>query len=176
MKRNSLKLARALSYITLFFAAALPLIAVMIWSFWDQLAPLAAGNLQHRYNLAGLSTGERLAGFAISITGAFIQSIGLLGLKNTFTEASEGRAYSDLALRGFRRFAWITLLMVPVGIMQNALFIVLYSLSDPAHEGTLQITLGTPEIKSLFIGLLLVFVALVFADGKAAKDENDSFL
>ena len=137
MNGKSLKFPRVLFIVTLCIGYLLPVSAIAIWVFWDELAPLAAGNLQYNFDLMGLSMLERIAGFSISLTGAVIHSFGLFGLAHTFSEASQGFPYSQKALNGFRRFAWITMCMVPVGVLQNTLFIILYSLSDPKHQGTL---------------------------------------
>ncbi len=176
MSKNSLLLARILSYFTLTGAVALPLIAVCTWIFWDTLAPMASGNLQHVFDVKGLSAGERIAGFTVSMLGAAIQAFGLLALRSTFREAAAGRPLSAKAIKGFRHFAWITLVMVFVGIAQYTGLVAILSLSDPAHPGMMEIKVGSNELKALFLGLLLVFVAHVFAEGKRAKDENETFL
>lgn len=170
------KFARLLSFFTLLAAIAMPLTAVGIWLYWDHLAPIAAGNLSEAFNLHGLSTMERLAGFSISMVGALIQAYGYLGLRQTFREAAVGRALSALAIRGFRRFAWITLISVLIGVIQRTLWIVIFSISDATQDGRIDIQLGSGELKALFVGLLLVFVAHVFVEGKRAKDENESFI
>jgi len=175
LKRNQ-KLAKTLSVVTLLGAFALPLIAVIVWLLWDQFAPYAAGYFPQAYDLTGLTTGERFVGFALLFIGAIIQAYGLLGLTTTFREAANGNPLSERAINGFRRFAWITLIMVVIAIIQRTGLIAILSLSDPAYQGRLDIQFGSNELKGLFIGLVLVFVAHVFAEGKRAKDENETFL
>ena len=170
------RLAAIMAHVTLAGAILLPLLAVMIWLFWNHLAPIASGNLQHAFDLTSLGVGARLAGFGIFLIGALTQAYGLLGLRRTFQEASRGRSLSSKSINGFRRFAWVTLAMVFFGILQRTALIIIVSLSDPAHQGTLSVQVGTNELKALFIALLLVFVGHVFADGKRAKDENEAFL
>lgn len=173
---RSQQLANILSRATLLGAFALPLITAAIWVFWAQLAPHAAANLQHIFDLSSLSIGERFAGFTLSLIGAVIQAYGLLSLRTTFLEAKAGNPLSEKAIHGFRRFAWVVLVMVLIGIIQRTGLIVIFSLSDPAHQGRLDVQFGSNELKTLFMGLLLVFVAHVFAEGKRAKDENETFL
>ncbi|MEO1241751.1 MAG: hypothetical protein AAFX54_07560 [Pseudomonadota bacterium] len=170
------RFAALLAQLTLAAAAALPVIAALIWIFWDALAPLAAAQIGSPYDLTALGAGGRFAGFGVMLVGAALQAYGLLGLRRTFLEASRDRALSTAAVNGFRRFAIISLVMVFIGIVQRAALIIIFSLSDPAHQGALSIQFGTPELKALFMGLLLVFVAQVFAQGKKAQDENAAFL
>ena len=170
------KYSSILAHLTLFGAIACPVFAIGVWIYWDQLALVAFADLVPGFNLAGLSTGERVVGCGLTLTGALIRSYGLLGLRQTFMQATSGTVLSEKGLQGFRQFAWVTLIMVLFGIVQRTGLIMLFSLSDPAHQGRLDIQLGSDELGAFFIGLLLVFVARVFAEGKQAKDENDTFL
>ncbi len=170
------RMAVVMAHVTLAGAILLPLLAVVIWLFWGQLASMASANLQHVFDLTSLGVGARLAGFGIFLVGALAQAYGLLGLRQTFQEAAQGRSFSSKSISGFRRFAWITLAMVFFGILQRTGLIVIFSLSDPAHQGALSVEIGTNELKAFFIALLLVFVSHVFADGKRAKDEIETFL
>ncbi len=174
--KTSSRLATFLSHITLIAAIALPVAAGAIWLFWNDLPAYAAGNLQHVYDVRGLGVGARFVGFGLFLAGAAIQAYGLLGVRRTFLEAAEGRAHSARAISGFRRFAWVSLIMVFVGIVQRTGLVMILSMSDPSHQGALSVQFGTNELKALFMGLLLVFVAYIFMEGKQAKDENEAFL
>lgn len=170
------KFAHVLAQVTLLAAIMFPLISIVTWVFWNQFAPIVSDDLENVFDLDSLTTGERLIGFSISIIGAIIQSYGLLGLRQTFRQAAAGNTMSGKAIHGFRCFTWVTLVMVFIGMAQRTGFILLFSLSDPAHKGRLDIQIGSVELKGLFVGLLLVFVAYVFAEGKRSKDENETFL
>lgn len=173
--QSSSRFAAFLAHATLLGAIALPLMTAGIWLFWDQLAPMAAGNPGVNTDLTSLTIGARFTGFGLFLVGAALQSYGLLGLRRTFLEAANGQSLSTNAVNGFRRFAWISLIMVPVGIIQHAGLSIIISLNDKAPGGSLSLQLGTPEISGFFMALLLVFVAHVFAEGKHVKDENEAF-
>jgi len=176
MSKSGYSLATFFAYVTLFVAILLPIIAAAIWLFWDQLAPLASSNLPYDFDILGLSLASRIAGFVLFLLVALVQVYGLLGLRHSFTEAAQKRALSAKSVHGFRRFAWVSLAMVFVGVVQHTGLIVILSLSDPAHPGILDVQFGTSELKALFMAVLLVFVAHVFAEGKSAKEENEAFL
>ncbi len=170
------RFATALAMLTLFGAVAMPVTAALIWLFWDHLAPLASAGLPRAYDVTSLGAGARLAGFGLSLLGAAVQSYGLLGVRRTFLEAAAGRPLSAPAVGGFRRFAWVSLTMVFVEVVQRTGLIAIVSASDPNFRGALSIEVGTNELGGLFMGLLLVFVAHIFAEGKRASDENAAFL
>ena len=162
--------------VTLAAAIAPPVLAAGIWLYWDQLAGQAMGNLARMYDPTSLGLLARLGGFALFLFGAGLQAYGLLGLRQTFLEAAVGRALSTKAVNGFRRFALVALAMVVFGIVQHTVLVAILSASDASQPGALSFQLGTNELKALFMALLLVFVAHVFAEAKSAKDENESFL
>lgn len=169
-------LPRTLAAVTTIAAAALPLVAACVWLFWDALAPIVAAEIGTRFALDQLALGGRLAALTLSMIGALVQAWGLLGLRRTFSEAASGRALSAAALSGFRRFAWVSVAMVPIVIVQRTALIALFTAADPSMPGQISIQLGTPELARLFYAVLLVFVARVFAEGRAAKAENEGFL
>ena len=67
-------LATFLSHITLIAAIFLPVAAGIIWMFWNDLAPHAAKNLQHVYDVSSLGLGARFAGFVLFLIAAAIQA------------------------------------------------------------------------------------------------------
>jgi hypothetical protein len=176
MKNTVSAWPRLMAMAALAGAFALPVMTVIVWAAWDVLAPLAARDLRFAFDLAALSPAGRGLGFALSLLSAGIWSWGLLGLHRTFREAAAGRALSIRAVDGFGRFAWVSLVMVFVGIAQRTGLIVIFSVSDPSVPGQLSITVGTPEIARFFQALLLVFVAQVFREGQRLREENEGFL
>lgn len=157
-------------------AVLLPACVIGLWVFWDALAPKAAMLAGLPLDPASIGVGARLAGAAVMLLGALLQSYGLWCLSKTFDEAAQQRALSDAAIAGFQRFSWIVLAMVPIGVLIRAGVIAIVSAADSMPGGFLPLTFGTAEVQGAFIGLLLVFVARVFRQGQAAEIENQAFL
>ncbi|RJY09890.1 DUF2975 domain-containing protein [Aurantiacibacter aquimixticola] len=157
---------------TIGIAASL-IIGPVIWLFFIEWAAAAS---RFGSQPQSFSTDLRLAGAFIALMGGIVRAYGLLGLRRTFTEAASKRPLSKRAVVGFRRFARVELLMVPIGIVQFSAFGYVVSLSDNIDGGSVSIRFGTPELGAFFIALLLAFAAEVFAEGRRAADENASFL
>lgn len=170
------RLAGVLAVLALAGAAALPVIAALVWFFLPDLVRGAGAEAGVRVNPDALTLGVRAAGFVVALTGALIQAAGLLFLRRTFLEAAAGRALSLRAVVNFRRFAWIAVIMVIVAVAQNAAYGAIFSAADPSQPGRLSISFGSNEIKALFTGALFVFAAHVFAAGRRAEEENASFV
>ena len=174
--RPSTRFAALLAHVTLLAALLLPLSALAVFAFWDALAPFAAKNLHYQFDLKALDLPARLAVVAVLLSTAAIEAFGLLGLRRTFLEAAQGRAFSNKAVNGFRRFAWVSLVTVFTTVIQRTLLTVIFSLNDSAQGGILWVQFGSGEAKTFFTAMLLVFTAQIFAEAKRAKDENDAFL
>lgn len=170
--KHRLSLPLVLCHLTRLAAFAMPLVAAGIWLFWDDLAPLAQTGL----DVTAMGPGARAAGFALALGAALLHAYGLLGLSQTFAEGAAGRALSAKSVAGFRRFAWIALLLVPIRVALYSANVMLVTMSDSVPGTQLAIKLGTPEISAFFTALLLVFTAQVFAQGHALQQENEAFI
>ncbi|MEL6829806.1 MAG: hypothetical protein AAFO63_06685 [Pseudomonadota bacterium] len=165
-----------MAHLTLLGAVALPVSSVAIWLFWDTLATLSAAGLGHIYDPTRLNTVSRLIGFGVFFVGALIQAYGLLGLRETFLEGVAGTPLSPRGVGGFRRFAIVSLIMVLMGVVQHTVIVLLLSINDPSMPGALSFQFGSNEVGSLFMALLLIFVAQVFTVGQRAEEENSAFV
>ena len=166
------RLAHSLALLALLGAIALPVLSILIWVFWDSLSPLVTAQLMHQLDVSALSVMDKIICAAISLVGAGLGTFGLLKVRRTFQEAAVGRPLSQASVLGFKHFAWISVLLVPVGVLQKTGYIVVFSLADPAHDGMLSIQFGSLELKALFTALVFLFVAHVFAAGQRAEEEN----
>ncbi|MEM6852568.1 MAG: hypothetical protein AAF527_12620 [Pseudomonadota bacterium] len=173
---RSSRLPALLSTASLIAAIALPIWAVALWVFWDPISAAAAAGAQLPYDPSAVGLSGRVAGCLVWLLGAAIQAYGLLGLRRTFAEAQAGRPLSSLSLKGFQRFAWASVASAAYGVAQHTALILILSVSDPATPGAVSIQFGSHQAQALFIGLLMVFVAEVFAEGKRAADETAAFI
>jgi hypothetical protein len=176
VNRSTRRFAGIMARVTLLGAAALPVLAAAIWIYLDFFGRLAMDSGFMAFDPGAVGLSGRLAGFVVSLAGAGLQVWSLLCLRKTFQEAADGRALSAVAVFSFRRFAWISLAMVFVGIAQHTGYVAIVSMSDPDLPNQIAIRFGSGELKSLLIALLFVFAAQVFAAGREAQEENAAFL
>ena len=170
------RFARIMAFIALLAAVALPVIAAAGWIFLDKLAELAVGSIGVYFEADTVGTTARFIGFMVAAAGACLQAFGLLGLRRMFLEAAKGRWLSMAAIAGFRRFAWVSVAMVLVGIVQQSAYSAILTMGHPTRPGELAVSLGSNEVKALFTALLLVFAVHVFTAGRRAEEENAAFL
>jgi len=170
------RFAHVMAVITLMGAVALPIFQGGAWIFLDEFTALGVDDWGFSFDAASISTPARIAGFLVAVSSACIQAFGLMAVRATFMEAALGRALSLRAVVQFRRFAWISVVMVFVGIIQNSAYSVIFSWGNPEGSRQLEIEFGSNELSTLFVALLFMFVAHVFATGRKIEEENATFI
>lgn len=105
-----------------------------------------------------------------------VQIVGLLGLRRTFAAAARGEYFSVDAVGGFRRFAWSTVWIVPVNIIQRSLTLAYVTWLDPAMPNILTIDVGSDDFRALVLAMLFLFVAQIFSIGRRVDEDVRSIL
>jgi hypothetical protein len=105
-----------------------------------------------------------------------IQLYGLFNLKRTFVAAARAEWFSPEAVAGFRRFAWSTVWLVPVTIIQQSVLLAYVSWLDPAKQNILAINIESKDVRALIVALLFLFVAQIFSIGQRVDEDARSIL
>lgn len=125
---------------------------------------------------ASVTTSALVAGWLIALLGSAPVMVGLWSVRRTFLESAEGRPFSDVSVRSFRRFAWASLIaVIAVIVERSATGMAITSLS-PDLQDQLSIGLGSEDFSRLFSALLLVAVAHMFADAKRMAEDIEGLL
>jgi hypothetical protein len=168
--------ASVMAKITFVGIIALPLLSASLWLAPDLYSDWLRGTLGLGEDKSGIALSARFAGCAVSLAGAGLQVYGLLGLRRTFQETAAGHWLSLRSVTSFRRFAWVSVAIVPVGIIQASAYSAILSAGNPSIQNVLTVSIGSAEVTALFTALAFVFAAHVFAAGRKAEAENESFV
>lgn len=167
---------RVLAALTLVGMALAVLMPTLIWL----LPGLFPANLftesASLSEIVEMSAGQRATALAVALVGAALQVAALWSLRRTFLEGASGRWFSLEAVRSFRRFAWLSLVLVFVGVLQASAMSVISTWHLGNGQRSLSIGFGSEEARDLFSALLLLFVAHMFAEGREVDEENASFI
>lgn len=155
----------ALLSLTVPFAAAIP------WLF--SYAQITDG---YRVNSALLFGMPQLLVPLLMLPLLAVQVYGLVNLRQTFAAAARGEYFSIEAVKGFRRFAWATVWMVPFNIIQKSLMLAYVSWIDPEMQNILAVDVGSDDFRALVLAVLFLFVANVFSVGHRVDEDARSIL
>jgi hypothetical protein len=169
-------LARSLS---IFLVIASVLIPVMIFAFvtiGDSLELSLLGNADIELQKDDFTPVMRaiLGLFAIGYLTPLL--VGFMGLKQTFDEAAQARWLSEKSVAGFQRFAWANLALICYEVFGGAFLVTYIRLQQIPNQISFMFGLTTEFFTALFIALAILVVAHIFAAGKTAYEENQSFV
>lgn len=170
------KLARIMAALIMVFIVIILFSMTSFGFFAKSLTALAPIDGPYKFDLSGLTTAMQAALIAVLVLPTLLVCYGLLGLRQTFLEAAAERTFSNKAVSGLRRFAFVSLVMVVVGVFQNAAMMAIFTYTDPNLPGELPIEFGSEELEDLFNTIMIFFVCHIFVLAKRTKDENDAFL
>jgi hypothetical protein len=187
------RLAKGLALIAGLGVAIVPLAETIAWALIARATMLppdavrtdaASGMVLEAANAWGISFSEPsqitpaalAAGWVIALVGAVPPMIGLWSVRRTFLENAQGRPFSEASVRGFRRFAWASLIAMVVAIVERSATGVAVSVLSPDIQNVLSIGFGSEDVSRLFGALLLVAVAHMFAEGRRLAEDVEGLL
>lgn len=135
---------------------------------------LAAQALGHAAPDLTLAWGTRAAVTALTVLPALVLSAGLLALRPALAEMRAGRAFGQLAFRGFSRLATavIASTLVKIAALPLATLLLSWHLEDL----TLALSVGLQDLHMLALGAALWLIAWVMAEGYDLASENAQFI
>jgi hypothetical protein len=147
------------------FAGAYP------WLYPSGSVPGAEG-----VRLSELLGWPQLVLLALALPTLLVQLYGLRQLRYTFLSAARGHWFASPAVDGFRRFAWASLLVVPLEVARaSATGLYVQTLAGD-RTLSLAISVGSQELRALVTALLFVFVAQTFSAGHALDEDVRTIL
>lgn|GEM_PF-4974764 len=147
-----------------------PAAMLLAWLNFDYVEPY----MRMQMGIPASTTITLEAKFLAAIVTFLRLSIGLLGLvflRRMFLEGAQGRYFSEMSVSSFRHFSWAALAYVVAAPIERTLVILVFTLGNPEGERMFSVSVGTPDLHALFLGLLLVAVAHMFDHGRKLAPE-----
>ncbi len=162
-----------LCYILLF---VIPLATAFLWINFDLIGPMVFAQLNLVYDPDRIDYATRIWGFLASMIPGGLWMYGLFHLRHMFAECAGERYFSALSVNSFRKFSWVAFVQVFAVICQSSLVSVILTYHQPAGQKQLVVSISSHQLYALFVGLLLVVISHILAEGKNIADDNASFL
>lgn len=167
---------------------AIPLILLLQWLFISikttELSPLI--------NFFGLfekevSTPEGLVNLSnvvwtlpLKALGFFAELIGLIPffislfiLKSIFNDYQQGTIFSIANAQKYKKLGWISFIdALIIKSCSNSLLVLAVTLTNPPGHRYLTLAFGTPNLKALFLGALLIIISWVMLEASKIYDEQ----
>ncbi len=128
------------------------------------------------YPASGLAPGQRMAGIALGLFFAGLNSFALIRLAGIFREFAEDRAFSRSAVGSFRTFAMLMFALALAAPFVQAIEGIVLSWNAGEGERILALTFRAQELRHILFAFLLLALALVFEHGHSLADEQAHIL
>ncbi|HJN46842.1 MAG TPA: DUF2975 domain-containing protein [Vicinamibacterales bacterium] len=103
-------------------------------------------------------------------------AIALWFLSVAFRRFASGAWFDPASSIAFRRFALLLLLQTGLQPIHSAMSSVVLSMNHPPGQKILSITLGTNELKSIGLALIIWVIAELIRRGRSLEEENEAFV
>jgi hypothetical protein len=164
---------------------ALPLCDIIQWFFIDTgtiknlLAQGIVGkSVQTPEGYVNLSTVQwtpfsKTLGFSADILGLLPFVLILFGLKSIFRNYQKGEIFSTANARYYKYLGWIFFFdALLIRSLSNTLMVLAVTLSNPPGHRYINIQFGTPNMKSLFYGIIVIVISKIMLEASKLHDDQ----
>jgi hypothetical protein len=126
-------------------------------------------------NLSTVTWGplEKFLAFSSDMLGILPFMFSLLVLKIIFKNYEKGEIFSTINALHYKKLGWLFLLdALIVKSLSNTLMVLAVTLTHPHGHRYINIHYGTPSLKALFLGILLIVVSWVMLEASKLQDEQ----
>src|SRR3990167_5541419 len=112
-------------------------------------------------------------GVSSDILGLLPFILSLFVLKSIFRNYQNGEIFSKINAIYYKRLGWLCLLnALIVESLSNTLLILTVSFTNPIGHRYINIHFGTPNLKALFFGVLLIVISWVMLEASKINDDQ----
>jgi hypothetical protein len=167
-------LARFLDVLALTALAAIPVIAAVIWFLLpDGAVPFRDIGVELGSWLGPL---ERMGGFALLMIPGVLSMYSLWRLHSFFRACLRDRPFSSEALRGFRAFALISLILAFGQPFIGAVLSGYLTALSPDHGAMVMLSFSGENLNAMFIALVFFLISHLMVTARALNEEASAFI
>jgi hypothetical protein len=185
------RIQKVSSYLVMIFNVLLisvPLVIVIQWAFieakiTDTSAAINFFGLLERMiqtpegyiNLSSVhwTLLSKILGFSSDILGLLPFILSLFVLKSIFRNYQQGEIFSTINALHYKKLGWLFFLdALIITSLSNTLMVLAVTLTNLPGHRYINIQFGTPNLKSLFFGILLIVISWVMLEASKLQDEQ----
>lgn len=150
-----------------------PSVSLVVWLTINN-APQAmqAAVLPHYVQLP-LPLWGRLLGFLTSMLHVGVAMYGIIVLMRLFRHYEEGRIFRLENVRCFRSLSRALLLWFAASVVSVPIRSLALTLHHPPGQHYIELSLGSPDLTALLVGLVVGVIAWVMDEGRKLQEQQD---
>jgi hypothetical protein len=186
------RIQKVSSYLLIVFnvlLVALPLLVIFQWIFIETkitdvgsfinffgLLERTVGTPEGLVNLSTIHWTPflKFLGASSDILGVLPLLLSLFVLKSIFRNYQNGEFFSTANATHYRRLGWLFFLdALLITSLSNTLLVMAVTLSNPPGHRYITVSVGTPNMKALFCGILVIVISWVMLEASKIYDDQE---
>jgi heme A synthase len=156
--------------------AAIPVAALYFAIDIDAFASVARGSLPLPIQWQTVASGQLYGLWALTAAYLSIGVIALYYLFRAFRQFADGAWFTADNSRSLKRFAILLFAQACLQPIYGGAASVILSLNHPAGQKVLSLSIGSNELRTIAIAMILWVVSEILLKGRALEDENKAFV
>lgn len=151
----------------------IPLVTLAFWAFVDVLPPEAVRTALPYPAQQALPLSAKAMGFVVSLLPAGASMYGVRVLMRLFRLYEQGQIFTAANVRCFGNLAKALFLWFGASVLSTPLLSMALTLHYPPGQRSITLSLGSPDLTALFLGLALRVAAWVMAEAQELQEEQE---
>ena len=150
-----------------------PSVSLVLWLLINVVPQTMQSSVLPHYVQLPLPLWGRLLGFLASMVPGGVVMYGIVVLMRLFRQYEEGRVFGPENVRCFRSLSRILVLWFVASILSVPVKSLVLTLHHPPGQHYLELSLGSPDLTALLVGLVVGVIAWVMEEGRKLQEEQD---
>lgn len=165
-----------IAWVCLLILAAMPVASAYYLLNIDAFASLAKQSLLLPIHWASVTTGQWYGLWLLTFFYLATGVCSLYFLRSAFVNFSKGEFFNLSNSRNLRIFSVLLLAQALANPLHLSLSSILLSFNHPAGQKVLSISIGSSEIKTIILGMILWVISDLLVKGSKIESENKQFI
>lgn len=165
-----------IAWVCLLVLVSAPIASVYYLINIDALATLTKKSLSLPIDWASVKTVQWYGFWLLTLLYFAIGLSSLYFLRRAFTNFSQGEFFSLSNSQSLRMFSILLLAQALAKPLHHSLSSVLLSINHAAGQKVLSITIGSSEIKTIILGMIIWVISDLLVKGSKIESENKQFI
>lgn len=151
----------------------MPALNAAVWVFINTFPEAMQRSILPYFVTVPLPVSAQIMGFMVTMIPTGIAMAGAYHLMRLFSLYQQGHIFSPSNVRCFKNLSRVLIWWFAAGIVQRTLLGIALTLHYPPGHRILTISLGSPDLTALLLGIILAIIAWVMEEGRKLQADQD---
>jgi hypothetical protein len=151
----------------------MPAVNALVWVFINDFPEAMHRNILPYFVTVPLPVSAQAMGFVVCMIPTGIAMLGAYHLMRLFGLYEQGLIFRSANVRCFKSLSRVLIWWFAGGMVERTLMGIALTLHNPPGHRILTISLGSPDLTALLLGIILAIIAWVMEEGRKLQEDQD---